>query len=103
MPLGREQVERAARLARLALDDETTEQLVSELSRIIDYVAVLEEAAGGADELVPAPEDVVRDDVPGGMLDRSEALANAARTRSGCFEVPGFLPDASSPDAESRT
>ncbi|MBD3368087.1 MAG: hypothetical protein GF405_07955 [Candidatus Eisenbacteria bacterium] len=95
MPIGRDEVERAARLARLELDEATAARLVAELSRIVDYVDLLEEAVGDAGELALSPPDAVRDDLPGATLEQSVALGNAARTRAGAFEVPGFLPDAS--------
>ncbi len=93
MPIGREEVERAARLARLALDEETITRLVGELSRVIDYVSLLEDVVGDAEENVLAPPDITRPDVPGETLTSSEALENAPRTGGGFFEVPGFLPD----------
>lgn len=93
MPIGRRDVETAARLARLRLDDDELTELAAELSRIIDYVSMLGDVAGGADELVLVPADVVRPDEPGGALARDEALANAPRSVDGCYAVPSFLPD----------
>jgi aspartyl-tRNA(Asn)/glutamyl-tRNA(Gln) amidotransferase subunit C len=93
MSIERAEVERAARLARLALDERALDELARDLLSILEYVSVLEKAAGSSRALLLPPADVTRPDVPGGTLTQEEALANAARTRSGCFEVPGFLPD----------
>jgi aspartyl-tRNA(Asn)/glutamyl-tRNA(Gln) amidotransferase subunit C len=93
VPIGRAEVERAARLARLRLDDDAVEELVAELSRIVDYVAILEDVVGRVPGPLLAPADVIRPDTPTETLPRDSALANARRVRDGSFEVPGFLPD----------
>ena len=101
MPIGRDQVEHAARLARLSLEGDDLDRLVAELCEIVDYVGLLESVEGGVDEFVLAPDGVTRPDTPAETLSQSEALSNARKTSGGSFEVPGFLPDGGSRGEDS--
>ena len=88
MAVTREQIQRIAALAELAVDDTAAAELERQLTRILDYVRQLEELDTGgarvADERV-AP--LRRDDVVAGRLDRP-ARDFAAAMREGLFIVP---------------
>lgn len=91
MSIGREQVEKVAKLAAIAVDDAELEPLVAQLSRIVDYVEQLNEVSTpeGTEGFHPGPEtlplreDVVRRFVPGNPLD-----AMAPEFEGGLFLVP---------------
>ena len=94
--ISRAEVERIAHLARLRLDDAETEDALSRLEAILDYVAQL----GAVDTSgVPPTVHVIplatptRDDVPGGMLPPELAVANAPAARGTAFAVPRVLDD----------
>ena len=89
-----EEVERVARLARLAPNPTQSEQLARDLSAILDYVAQLSEVdtsdvpatAHIALQVAPFREDCV---LPG--LTREDALAAAPSSHDGGFAVPKVL------------
>ncbi len=114
MAVSIDEARRAARLARLALDDGELEMLAADLSAVLGHfesVAELTSAgaegrcvttpelfASGSDrrsDSVPGPRHdvVVRQDAVGVMLTAEEALRNAPESEDGQFSVPGFLPD----------
>jgi aspartyl-tRNA(Asn)/glutamyl-tRNA(Gln) amidotransferase subunit C len=88
------EVERVARLARLAPSPAQTESLARDLSAILDYVAQLSEVdtsdvpatAHVALQIAPFREDRV---IPG--LTREDALAAAPGSHDGGFAVPKVL------------
>ncbi len=88
MGVTRADIERIAELAELAVDDQAARQLEQQLSRILDYVAQLQQLpddAGSADD--PRAVRLRRDEV------RSDPLmippdVFAPAMRSGLFVVP---------------
>ncbi len=91
MTISRDEVLHIARLAEIAVDEAELATLVSQLNRIVDYVAQLEAAPdeGQGDDFLPGPARVaLRDDRV-----RSEPLAHPPATlapawRDGYFVVP---------------
>lgn len=93
-PLADAEVRALAHLARLELDDATVARLADELAAHLAYVAMLDELDPTAVE--PMTHAVamtlrLRDDLPGPALTVDDALAGAAATRDGCFEVPAVI------------
>ena len=93
MKLGREEVERLARLASLAVDEESLPVLTEQISRIIEYVSQLEAAqlpAVGPEGfwLSLAPRQPLRPDTvrPADLRRGLETIAPAMR--EGFFTVP---------------
>jgi aspartyl-tRNA(Asn)/glutamyl-tRNA(Gln) amidotransferase subunit C len=90
----RADVEHVAMLARLALTDDEIEQLVGELSAIVDYAAEVSalDTADVPPTAHPLPlVNVFRPDDPQPGLDRDEVLAQAPETEDGQFRVPRIL------------
>ena len=89
------EVDRIARLARLALDEEEKARLRHELSRILDFAAQIAEL--DTRDVPPHPEflglvPVEREDTPRPSLPRDEALANAPAAAGDLFTVPRMAP-----------
>ncbi|MDP9800400.1 aspartyl-tRNA(Asn)/glutamyl-tRNA(Gln) amidotransferase subunit C [Arcanobacterium wilhelmae] len=90
----KEEVQRLADLARIALTEEEVERMAGEFSVIADAVATVAEVA---DSDVPATShpialtNVMREDVVGETLDRDEVLAMAPDAADGKFQVPQIL------------
>ncbi|WP_124039783.1 Asp-tRNA(Asn)/Glu-tRNA(Gln) amidotransferase subunit GatC [Neoactinobaculum massilliense] len=85
---------RLADLARIDVTPEEAEKLADELVVVENAVAVVSEVA--SPELQPTynplpVENVVREDVPGELLDRAEVLAQAPAAEDGKFLVPQIL------------
>lgn len=94
MQLNADHVRKVASLARLKVSDAEVEELLGDLTAILDYVDVLNEVdTTGVQPMVHAVElhDVLRDDVPVESLPRSEALRNAPRTDGQHFLVPTII------------
>lgn len=89
-----EEVARLAALARIALTEEETARLSGELEVIAESVAKVSEVAG---DDVPATShplpltNVMRPDIVGETLNRSEVLAAAPAAEDGQFQVPQIL------------
>lgn len=86
-----EQVEYLAQLARLRLRPEEMARMASDLSRILGYMRLLDEAATGDVpplEQLPIGIGQLRPDTVKGGLERERALALAPKTRAGFFSVP---------------
>lgn len=84
-------VQRVARLARLQLDAEQTQGLVTDLQRIVAYIDLLEEVdTSSVDPMVHTTSESgpVRPDVAEPGLGTDVALANAPAKADGCFVVP---------------
>jgi len=91
MSVSRDEVLRIARLAELAVDEESLPTLVEHLSRILDYVAQLNAVPGGegVKPFIPGP-DAIRfraDEVKPWPLAFGPAEM-AAAFRNGFFVVP---------------
>jgi aspartyl-tRNA(Asn)/glutamyl-tRNA(Gln) amidotransferase subunit C len=83
-------IEHVARLARLALTEEETEQLRRQLAVILEHAAKVGEVA--TDDVEPTAyaiprANVYREDVPEPSLPQAEALANAPEQEDGRFKV----------------
>lgn len=86
-----DEVERIARLARLALRKEEKARLAHELGRILDFAAQIStldtrDVPPGAGFL--GLGSVEREDAPLPSLSREEAMANAPEVSSALFTVP---------------
>ncbi len=87
-------VRHVAHLARLKLSDEVIHSFASHLSRVVDYVNLLNEVdtEGVPETAHPlAAVGVMRDDTVGPSVDHDEALRNAPDRGDGFFRVPKVL------------
>lgn len=87
-------IERLARLSRLALAPEEITHLSRDLGRILEYVAILEEAdVEGLDPLsrVGRSDGARRADEPARSLGAQVATAEAPRKSDDGFAVPAFI------------
>ncbi len=94
MRIGRDEVLHVAALARLELDEPETERLIRDLGRILDYVERLSELdteAIAPARTISATAAPLRKDELGSGVAHDVALAEAPRTASGGFAVPGFV------------
>lgn len=94
MALTRDDAAKVARLARLKLSDEELDSLTGQLSRILDYVAILDELdVTTVEPMVHAVElsNVLRTDDLTPSLPRTAALANAPKTDGKYFLVPAII------------
>lgn len=92
--LSEDDIRKVAELARLNLSEEEVAELRPQLSKLIDYVAVLDEVdTAEVEPMVHAIEqtNVFRDDVPTDPLPRDVALANAPKTDGKYFLVPPII------------
>ena len=89
-----EQVRHVAKLARLALPEETLATFTTQLGSILQYVEQLRQAdVAGVEPLAHAVRltNVLRDDVPTPALPTAAALQNAPDTDGSFFKVPQVL------------
>jgi aspartyl-tRNA(Asn)/glutamyl-tRNA(Gln) amidotransferase subunit C len=94
MSVTREDVRQIASLARLRVLPEYEEQLAEDLSRILDYVQLLQEL--DTDDVPPmahagAMDNVVREDVVEERLSRGAALHSSRDTDGTFFRVPKVI------------
>lgn len=99
MGIERSEVEKVARLSRIALRDGEVELFGEQLSRILDYFGQLNQL--NTDDVEPLSHalpvaNVFRDDVPHESLPADQALANTAARTESSFKVPRVLDDGSS-------
>jgi aspartyl-tRNA(Asn)/glutamyl-tRNA(Gln) amidotransferase subunit C len=92
--LTRDEVAKVALLGRLKLSADELDHMTVQLSRLLEYVEILNEV--DTDQVEPMAHavelvDVFRDDVPAPSLTREEALANAPKTDGRGFLVPKIL------------
>jgi aspartyl-tRNA(Asn)/glutamyl-tRNA(Gln) amidotransferase subunit C len=92
----RADVERIARLARLALTDEEKAFITPQLSRFLAYAEQVQQVATAGVPPTSHPLGTIgswRDDTPRPSLPRAEALSQApeADLESGLFKVPRVL------------
>ncbi|MBC02715.1 MAG: Asp-tRNA(Asn)/Glu-tRNA(Gln) amidotransferase GatCAB subunit C [Phycisphaerae bacterium] len=89
-----EEIARTATLARLALDQEGLEAARTDLTAILEHVALLSSLDVEGVEPMPRPHDIVNrlaDDVPGPVLDRSVILSLAPAVEGDFIAVPKVL------------
>lgn len=94
MSLSRDDVDRAALLSRLELDEETCAQMTEQLSRVLAYMDKLNELDTRNVEPMSHPgelRNVFREDEPTGSIDRDRALMNAPDRVKGAFRVPRVI------------
>lgn len=92
--LTREEAAKVASLSRLKLDDVELDLLTTQLSQVLEYVAVLDDVdTDNVEPMAHAAElsNVFREDNVRPSLSRDEALANAPKTDGRCFLVPAIL------------
>jgi aspartyl-tRNA(Asn)/glutamyl-tRNA(Gln) amidotransferase subunit C len=90
MSLTMAEVEHVARLARLRLSSDELEQMRSQLSHILDYIATLQEVDVDGVPItaqVTGLASVMRPDTVTGKLSPEQALANAPDQQDGMFRV----------------
>jgi len=96
MKLDRDEVEKVAGLARLALSEEEMERFSHQLSSILTHMEELNRVMTDnidpsyslGEEPTPMREDIVRP-----SLSQEEALLNAPVVHAGFFKVPKILND----------
>ncbi|MGB9662054.1 MAG: Asp-tRNA(Asn)/Glu-tRNA(Gln) amidotransferase subunit GatC [Moorellaceae bacterium] len=91
MPLGKEEVEHVALLARLYLSEEEKEAYTQQLNDILNYMEklnVLDTREVEPTAHVLPLRNVFREDVVRPGLPRDKALEGAPAAREGQFEVP---------------
>jgi aspartyl-tRNA(Asn)/glutamyl-tRNA(Gln) amidotransferase subunit C len=91
MSIGRSEVLHVARLAELAVREEELDRLVSQLNRIVDYVAQLDQVPADhvAEPFLPGPAAAaLREDVPDPVPLARPPAEFAPEFRDGFFLVP---------------
>ncbi|MEI7592331.1 MAG: Asp-tRNA(Asn)/Glu-tRNA(Gln) amidotransferase subunit GatC [Actinomycetes bacterium] len=92
----RDDVAHIAYLAKLAVTDVELDEYTSQLAAVLAHAADVEalDVTGVAPTAHPYPlSNVLRPDVVGETLDRSEVLAQAPSVEDGRFRVPAILGD----------
>jgi aspartyl-tRNA(Asn)/glutamyl-tRNA(Gln) amidotransferase subunit C len=90
----KEEIEHIGWLARVALSEEEKDLFEKQLSSILEYFAILDEAE--TTDVEPTHHvigitDVVRQDEPKEGLPQSEVLRNAPKEEQGYFKSPRIL------------
>jgi aspartyl-tRNA(Asn)/glutamyl-tRNA(Gln) amidotransferase subunit C len=94
MAIRREEVERIAELARLELAGERLDVVASQLSKVLDFVATLNQLdlAGNEPSVFASPEGALREDrVDGRRLGATLATREAPESEDGFFLVPPIV------------
>ncbi len=94
MKIDKETVEKLAHLARLKLDEESSEKMTEDLNQILEWVEQLKAIdTEGVEPLtgMSEEENVMREDVAKDTLSHEEALKNAPKKDSNYFRVPKVL------------
>jgi aspartyl-tRNA(Asn)/glutamyl-tRNA(Gln) amidotransferase subunit C len=87
-------IEKLSRLAMLEFDASEKEEIKADLQEMIGFVDKLKELdTTGIEPLlhIAGEVNVLREDVPGGMLSQAEALQNAAFHDGQSFLVPKVI------------
>ena len=87
-------IDKLARLSMLRFNDEEREQIKRDLEKMIGFVDKLKELdTSGVEPLLHMSNnvDVLREDIPGPMLSRQEALQNAPDQDGVFFKVPKVI------------
>lgn len=94
MKITRAEVEKVARLSRLALSEEEMETITGQMDAILGHVEQLNEL--NTDDITPMAhavplENAFRSDEVVESLGAEKALANAPHEADGCFGVPKVI------------
>ena len=87
-------IDKLSRLSMLRFDEEEKEKIKADLEKMIGFVDKLKELdTTGVEPLLhmSGNVDVLREDVPGNMLSREEALQNAPDHDGVYFRVPKVI------------
>ncbi|MFL5810007.1 MAG: Asp-tRNA(Asn)/Glu-tRNA(Gln) amidotransferase subunit GatC [Flavisolibacter sp.] len=87
-------IDKLSRLSMLRFNDKEREQIKTDLERMIGFVDKLKELdTKGVEPLLHMSEhvNVLREDIPGNMLSREEALKNAPNNDGIYFKVPKVI------------
>lgn len=87
-------VDKLAQLSKLRFSAEEKAEIRADLEKMIGFVDQLNavDTTGVAPLMHMSPEiNRLREDIPGGSMDRSEALANAAESNQAFFTVPKVI------------
>ncbi len=92
--VSRQDIEKVARLSRLAFSPEESERFAAQLNSILEYADKIN--ALPTDDIEPTAHgltlaNVFRPDEPRPGLTPDEALANAPETEAQCFKVPPII------------
>jgi len=94
MELTKDEVNKVAHLARLALEGDEVERMTGDMNNIIGYINKLEELDTDSVEPTCHAVPVVnafRDDIEKKDFAIEDALANAPSEEDGCFKVPKVI------------
>jgi aspartyl-tRNA(Asn)/glutamyl-tRNA(Gln) amidotransferase subunit C len=94
MQVNDELIDKLARLSMLQFNEVEREEIKADLQKIIGFVDKLKELdTTGVEPLMHMSEnvDVLREDIPGNMLTREEALKNAPHHDDQYFKVPKVI------------
>jgi aspartyl-tRNA(Asn)/glutamyl-tRNA(Gln) amidotransferase subunit C len=87
-------IDKLSKLSMLRFNDAEREEIKSDLEKMIGFVDKLKELdTTGVEPLLHMSEhiNVLREDIPGNMLSREEALKNAPHTDGIYFKVPKVI------------
>jgi aspartyl-tRNA(Asn)/glutamyl-tRNA(Gln) amidotransferase subunit C len=93
-PISFDDVQKVAKLSRLALTEDQLRKLTPELESILEYVAKISQAdVAGVEPMAHATplHNVLRDDVAGPALPMEKTLQNAPETDGPFFKVPKVI------------
>ena len=94
MKIRAEEVKKIALMSRLEISEEQTEEVGRQLSDILSYMELIEQADITAAEPTAhavSLSNVMRDDVPHESLPNAKALQNAPESENGYFRVPKVI------------
>ena len=93
MKVSAEEVKKIALLSRLEIKEDRVEAVQHQLSDILSYMELIEQA--DISEVEPTAHasmsNVMRDDVPQESLPNEDALQNAPEAEGGYFKVPKVI------------
>lgn len=87
-------IDKLSKLAMLQFNDEEREEIKTDLQKMIGFIDKLKELdTSGVEPLLHMSNnmDVLREDVPGSMMTREQALQNAPKHDGVYFQVPKVI------------
>ena len=94
MDITNETIDKLADLSKLEFNEEERENIKKDLSRILSYIETLNQVdTEGVEPLIfmSENENILREDIPGDTILKSDALKNAPSKDSDYFRVPKFI------------